>query len=729
MKTIRLCFFWHMHQPYYTDAVAKAASLPWVRLHAIEAYYDMAYLLENFPDVRATFNFTPSLLLQLQELLTGSVQDFFLEHARRPAADLSGAERAFVVRHFFAANWVTMVRPYPRYHELLVKRGTEVRGQDLERLARPFSTQEFLDLQTWHNLAWFGYGTTSQYPRIGELRRKDRGFTEDEKQEVLALQFQAIAEIIPRYRRLAEAGQIELTTSPFYHPILPLVIDTEIAKRARPDLPLPSRFQAPADAEAQLQLAVAFHTRTFGSAPQGLWPSEGSVCPELVPMVRRAGLRWMASDEGILARSLADWQRAQDLYRAYQVGPEGDDVSMVFRDRELSDAIGFIYSKNTPEVAAEDLLRRIAEIARSVPGNDVLIPVILDGENAWEHYYDGGQRFLSEIYRAIAGAGSGVEGAHLTTATVGEAIRLTPVKSRLDRLHSGSWINQDFKIWIGHSEDNRGWELIQETRARLLDAAPRLSPDQAQGAWDALFAAEGSDWFWWYGDDFETDFKAEFDRMFRTHLQNVFLRAGLPVPEFLSQPVVGQTGTLAGEIIRKPVNLLSPTIDGRISDFFEWRGAGMIDPLPPLGAMWTARRYFSQIAFGFSLDALFLRLDPGEELHKEAGDAMAEFEILTERRTFKVAFPLVNDEVNTFTLSAAGPGTLFIELGRYGTICRGDIFELAVPFKDLHLQAGQDFRISVVVRQNHLEVARYPRQAPVTLTVPDENFEVTMWRV
>ena len=729
MKTVRICFFWHMHQPYYTDPVTQSASMPWVRLHAIEAYYDMAFLLEQFPDVRSTFNFTPSLLLQLQELLDGSVQDFFWQHAMRPAADLSGAERAFIVRHFFAANWATMVRPYPRYHELLVKRGTDVRAQDLEHLARPFSTQELLDLQTWHNLAWFGYGTATQYPRISELRRKDRGFTEEEKQEVLALQLQAVAEIVPRYRRLAEAGQIELTTSPFYHPILPLLIDTDNARRARPDLPLPSRFHGPEDAAAQLQRAVAFHTRTFGTPPQGLWPSEGSVCPEVILLVRQAGLWWMASDEGILARSLPHWQRATDLYQPYQVGPAQDDVAMVFRDREISDAIGFVYSKNTPEAAAEDLLRRIGDIARAASGDEILLPVILDGENAWEHYYDGGQRFLSNIYRTLGASETALEGVRVTTETMGEAIRRSPGTGRIERLHSGSWINQDFKIWIGHPEDNQGWNLVRETRERLLEVESSLAPGQAEAAWEALYAAEGSDWFWWFGDDFETDFKTEFDRLFRTHLRNVFIRAGLPVPESLSQPIARQAGTSSGDVIRKPVNLLSPTIDGRVSDFFEWRGAGTIDPMPPLGAMWTARKYFSQIAFGFSLESFFLRLDPGDELRANTDALTVELEMLTEGRTFKLTFPLATAKAATFTLSVAAQGLPFKEIMSYGTIGQKEIVELAVPFKDLHLEPGQEFRISLVVRHNQIETARYPRQAPVTLTMPDDTFEATMWRV
>ena len=370
MKDIRLSFLWHMHQPYYTDPVTGSASMPWVRLHATKAYFDMAFLMERFPDMHATFNFTPSLLLQLAELGTGAVTDLFLEYAQRPATDLSPPEKAFLIRHFYSANWATMVRPFPRYHELLVKRGADIHGQDLDKLTRQFSTQDFLDLQVWHNLAWFGFGTIQRYPRLAALRQKNRGFTEDDKREVLALQRTAIQDIVPMYRALADRGQVELTTTPFFHPILPLVIDSDIARRSRPDLPMPARFHAPSDAETQIRRAVEYHTLTFGRPPVGLWPSEGSVCPEMVPFLHKAQLRWFATDEGILARSfhLAGryWNRQHDLYQPYRVGAESQAMTMVFRDRELSDNFGFVYHKTNPDSAADDVLRRVRDIAMNV---------------------------------------------------------------------------------------------------------------------------------------------------------------------------------------------------------------------------------------------------------------------------------------------------------------------------------------------------------------------------
>lgn len=734
MKHVHVCFLWHMHQPYYTDPVAGSASMPWVRLHATKAYFDMAYLLEKFPAVHATFNFTPSLLLQLQEIGDGSVRDLFLERAQRPAADLNQEEQAFLIRHFFSANWATMIRPYPRYHELLVKRGAEVNGQDLAKVAKQFSTQDLLDLQVWHNLAWFGYGAVHRYPRLAALRGKNRGFTEEEKQEVLALQRVVVQEIVPLYRRLAARGQVELTTTPFFHPILPLVIDTEITRRARPDLPLPSRFHAPDDAKTQLQRAVAFHTATFGHPPAGLWPSEGAVCPELLPLVRRAGLQWLATDEGVLARSLdmsgQSWDRHRALYQPYRAGDAGEDVTMVFRDRDLSDAFGFVYHKTDPDSAADDVLRRLRNIVHDAPQDHILIPIILDGENPWEHYHDGGEYFLSRLYRALTThALDEARAVRCIASTMSAGIAGVPPTQHLPHLHSGSWINQDYKIWIGHAEDNRGWDLLGQTRTRLLELAPALPADRAGAAWDELYAAEGSDWFWWYGDDFNTDFKPEFDRLFRTHLRNVWTHMGLTPPDSLNQPICAITAQPDTDRVSQPIARLSPTIDGLVTDFFEWRGAGTIDTQPPLGAMWKADGLFTAIQFGWSNDHLYLRLDPDEAAQPRHYGLAIQIVFHCPRHNFRMAFSLAPPGPASFLFFRQNDTGAWDERGSYRSICIRAIVELAIPAKDLQLEPGQTVHMSLIVLEHGLEVARYPHQAPATLLVPDDDFDAAMWRV
>ncbi len=733
MKHVHVCLFWHMHQPYYTDPLAGSASMPWVRLHATKAYYDMAYLLEQFPAVRSTFNFTPSLLLQLEEVAGGTVLDLFLEHAQRPAADLTLEEKAFLVRHFFSANWATMVRPYPRYHELLVKRGLELHGDDLRRVARQFSTQELLDLQVWHNLAWFGYGTVRQYPRLAALRQKNRGFTEDEKQEMLALQRAAVQEIVPRYRALMEQGQIELTTTPFFHPILPLVIDTDINRRARPDLPLPARFRAPEDAAAQLREAVGFHQHTFGRPPTGLWPSEGSVCPEMLPLVHQAGLRWLATDEGILARTLAmcgrPWHRHSALYQPYHIGEGEQSLTILFRDREISDAFGFVYHKTTPESAAEDVARRLRGIIHDAPQDRLVIAIILDGENPWEHYHDGGERFLSLLYESLTSRNLEKPGQITVQAsTISDAIASVPPRQHLPSLHSGSWINSDYKIWIGHYEDNRGWDLLGHTRTQLMERAPDLPSERAQAAWRELHAAEGSDWFWWYGDDFDTDFKPEFDRLFRTHLRNVWTHMGAPPPAQLNLPICNRTPVSESDVVQQPVALLTPTIDGTVTDFFEWRGAGSIGTQPPLGAMWKADGLFTAIRFGWTQDQFVIRFDPDETAAKKQG-LEVDITLQGPHSTFRLTFSLASPGPGEFLLSHQTDPQAWQEIGSYRSIAFRSILELAIPWKELHLGQGQTVQMAIVVREHGLEVARYPGQRPAILTVPGPEFEAGLWRV
>ena len=734
MKTAHVCFLWHMHQPYYTDPVTGSASMPWVRLHAIKAYFDMAYLLEKFPTVHATFNFTPSLLLQLQEISAGTVHDLFLEHTERPAADLSPEEQAFLIRHYFSINWATMIRPFPRYHELLVKRGLNIDGQDLERLARRFTTQDLLDLQVWFNLAWFGYGAVQHYPRLAALRAKNRGFTEEEKHEVLALQQTTVQQIIPMYRRLAERGQIELTTTPFFHPILPLVIDTEHTRRARPDLPLPSRFRAPEDAESQLRRAVEFHTATFGRPPAGLWPSEGSVCPELIPILSRVGLKWLATDEGILARSLETsgqpWHRQAQLYKPYRIGLPGQELSIMFRDREISDAFGFVYHKTTADSATAEALRRIKQIALDSAQDTILLPIVLDGENPWEHYYGGGEPFLSSLYSAFAKNTLDQEAPiHVRTVTMSEALEAMPSKEYLSHLHSGSWINQDFKIWIGHQEDNRGWDLLGHTRSRLLELTPTLPPDRAQAAWNELYAAEGSDWFWWYGDDFDTAYKEEFDQLFRTHLRNVWTLAGATPPDLLNQPICEARALRGREQVMQPVSFLHPTLDGVITDFFEWRGAGIINPNPPLGAMWKAEGLLTAIYFGWNLEHLFLRVDPDEQSAAWRPHMELEVHLKIPARRYRVSTSLASPATQEYRLEKRTEDGPWQDLGPSRLISRRKVLELAIPVKDLGIESGQEVQLSIIVLEGGLEVARYPHNQAATLTVPGPEFETTVWRV
>ncbi|HKO30346.1 MAG TPA: hypothetical protein VJU54_04355, partial [Nitrospiraceae bacterium] len=401
----------------------------------------------------------------------------------------------------------------------------------------------------------------------------------------------------------------------------------------------------------------------------------------------------------------------------------------LFRDREISDAFGFVYHKTTPERAAEDVLRRLRQIIENAPQEQVTIAIVLDGENPWEHYHEGGEQFLSFLYKACSTGALDATSTRATTATISESLQAAPAIHRISHLHSGSWINQDYKIWIGHQEDNRGWDLVSHTRTSLSDIAATLPSNRAQAAWDELYAAEGSDWFWWYGEDFDTDYKEEFDRLFRTHLRNVCVIAGLTPPDLLNQPICSPRSVPEADLVTAPLALLTPSIDGLVTQFFEWRGAGRIKTQPPLGAMWKAEGVLTDIQFGWSLDQLYLRLDPDEQSQARQAELTVELQLQTPEHLYHLSFSLASPGSNQFLLSQKLANGSWQEVDRYQSICHGKIIELSVPFKDIQLTPGQEFHMTILVLEHRLEIARYPHHKPATLFVPGPEFEANLWRV
>jgi alpha-amylase/alpha-mannosidase (GH57 family) len=331
-----------MHQPLYREPVTGEYLLPWVRLHATRAYYDMAWMLERHPSIRCTVNFTPVLLEQLEDYVEGRAHDRWLELTARPAEDLTLDQRAAILRSFFMVGWEQNVQPLPRYWEILQKRGRDIRHADVPRLARDFSDQEITDLQLLFNLAWCGFGALADDDGLRALREKGRDFDRADVDYLLGAQRRILAQVIPRWRRLSERGQVELSSTPYFHPILPLLCDTDSALRALPGLTLPSRFVHPEDARWHVREAIALHTRCFGAPPAGMWPAEGSVSPEAVELLAEEGIRWAASDEGVLLHSLdGSSTRLASLFRPWRVAAgKGGELRMLFRDRSLSEGGG-----------------------------------------------------------------------------------------------------------------------------------------------------------------------------------------------------------------------------------------------------------------------------------------------------------------------------------------------------------------------------------------------------
>src|SRR5688572_3017507 len=365
----RVAFLWHMHQPFYQDLLTGEHVLPWVRLHALKDYWGMVAVLREFPRVKATFNLVPSLLVQLEAFARDGARDRHLELGLKPAASLSEDERTFCVEQFFHAHRRRMIDAYPRYRELADQRGSYGPGLSARAQAAHFSVDDLRDLQVWHKLVWIDPDYHARDDRVRALVAKGRGFTEDDKAALRAIELELLRRVIPEYAAAAERGQVELSASPFYHPILPLLCDTDVYLRTHPHSRMPREpFRYPGDAAEQLERAAALHQRLFGRRPTGLWPSEGSVSDDMVPLVADAGFRWMATDEAILSKTLGaaltrgaegHLDQPELLYRPYRVGRQGATVACGFRDHTLSDLIGFSYASWSAEGAAEDFVHRL----------------------------------------------------------------------------------------------------------------------------------------------------------------------------------------------------------------------------------------------------------------------------------------------------------------------------------------------------------------------------------
>jgi alpha-amylase/alpha-mannosidase (GH57 family) len=602
-EPIYLSIIWHQHQPiYYKDPVTGVYEKPWVRVHAAKDYVDMAAMLKNYPDIHVTFNLTPSLISQLDDFQAGA-KDLYWVTAEVPADQLTDEQKQFLLDRFFDTNRKIIAR-FPRYQELLQKRDA---GEE-------YNTQDYLDLQVLFNLAWTDPDWLAQEP-LASVVAKGANYIESDKAIVFSEHLRLISEVIPVHRELQNTGQIEVTMTPYAHPILPLLVSNRLALIANPEMDLPSKeFAYGQDAIEQVQLGVQLYQDHFGKVPRGMWPAEGSVAQEIVNMVSTASIQWMASDEGVLAASLGMDSFTRNskevvtdpdtLYRPYYVqSKQGNPVAMVFRDVVISDKVGFTYSGVSGSAAAKDFINRIHAIRDALIANGTngphLVSVILDGENAWENYDNDGKEFLNSLYTGLS------KDPLIRTVTPSEFLAIAPDQPKIEKLWAGSWINHDFTTWIGEDEENRAWDYLAKTREMLqkyISGIRQTTPEAIQQAQNYMYIAEGSDWFWWFGADQNSGDDGAFDQQFRSTLQQVYASLGEAVPDFLDVPII-PLNPIAADIASS--GLISVTIDGKVSSD-EWDPAGVY--LASGGVMASGQAYFQDLAYGFSSDDLFLKI-------------------------------------------------------------------------------------------------------------------------
>jgi alpha-amylase/alpha-mannosidase (GH57 family) len=723
-KPLKVAFIWHMHQPYYKEIKTNRYLLPWVRLHALKDYYDMVAILDHYPEIFLTFNLVPSLVEQLKDYASNSVYDKHLFLTEKKAAELNPEEKLELVRDFFLGNQATMIKPYPRFYQLYLKRGDN--PEKFNQTVQGFTNQDLLDLQIWSNLVWFDPSFRKD-KELASLYKKKENFTEEDKKVMLSKQKDIIRLILPKYKELKDKGQIEITISPYYHPIMPLLCDTEVARISQPNINLPKRrFIHPEDAQAQINSGINSCQEVFGGKPKGIWPSEGGVSEEIVPLMAQAGIEWTASDEEILylcldSKDISNHDKINLLYKPYEVTVKGHKLVFFFRDHLLSDLIGFTYSQWNPQKAAKDFISRLLDIRRNLKEEELdssVVSIILDGENCWEYYQNDGLDFLNALYSGLSSEKS------IQTTTISKFLTETQVKAKLSKLYPGSWIDHNFKIWIGGQEDNLAWDLLSETRDKLVEIQEKnkeISEEKIKAAWKEIYIAEGSDWCWWYGGEHFGPGSELFDLLFRSHLLSVYELLDSEPPKELFQPLRSGVKISA---LQEQTCFITPTLDGKVTHYYEWEGAGALDCVKLSGAIRRAVSIIKQIYFAHDSTNLYLRVDtifPIEKYFTE--DYQFEFEIL---KPLHLRLPISREKAALYRFNPENK-----QWGEESTSSIdfkfAKILELSLPLSIFDLEKDKDFQFRLIVKKGEVEVERCPEVDLIKFSLLEEEKSTIYW--
>ena len=694
MPKIHLCFLWHMHQPFYKNLDSGEYRLPWVRLHALKDYFGMVKILDDFPAIHQTFNLVPSLLLQLEDYAAGMASDPFLEAALKPAEELTQPECEFILSYFFQANHERVIRRFPRYSELFDLLAHY--DNNVQRAAEHFAPAAIRDLQVLSQLAWFDEYDLTGDPAIKELVSKGRDFTLADQRVIAEKETAGLRRVIAAYRQAASRGQIELSASPFYHPILPLLCDSNIAHTAHPYVSLPAQFAYPGDALKQMVRSRQFFQDRFQKEPAGLWPSEGAVSEEALNLAAQAGFAWTASDNQILARSLGEPVSETATYRPYRWQQGGHGIDIVFRDRRLSDLVALAYSN----IPAEDAARHfMAELKRSCAktlesGTDALVAIILDGENAWENYIQNGRPFLRALYREISAD------SEIRALTVSEALHQSE-RQPLTQLYPGSWIDANFDIWIGNKEDNLAWEYLLAARHRYdaVIASGRLPDDRQAAAYEELLIAEGGDWCWWYGPENPSANQGEFDQLFRDHLANVYRLLGEEAPSELKSPISQSASKPQHE---PPSGLIQPVIDGIVISSREWENAGQYSPDPRMNTLHGQRALLQKLRYGSDGQNLYVCVDLTEPVAPESG-----LHFVLKLRTAAAQFEVHFAAGESITETALPVGAV--------QVAAADVYEARVSMSALRVRLGDPVHLRFEILRGGIAVAVIPQEGELAL--------------
>ena len=752
-KKLSIAFVWHMHQPIYKSEINGIYLMPWVRLRAVKDYLDMLLILEKYPNTKLNFNLVPMLISSIYDYGYNGEHDIFSRLTITPVEELTDDEKEFILNHFFDVNYQNMVLPNIEYKKLYDKR-----MQSPNCSINDFSNQEYSDIMAWFNLVWFD-PMWKDFPELKKLLAKKNGqFTLKDRENIIEIQREIIRRIIPSYKKYQEEGKIEISTSPYYHPIMPLLLDMKDAVFANPNAEYPRlKSDMSEDAKVNVKLALDRFEQIFGKRPAGMWPSEQCVSEKTLQLFMDMGVKWTISDEGVLEQTLKKefvrdfrgyLEDPYDLCHAYEYKHDDKKIELLFRDAVIPNLIGFEYPHHDPIKAANDLYDRIKTKQRKLlnsPDKYHILTIAMDGENCWENYRNDGHEFLETLYRLIE------EDEELETVLISEYLEREEKPLQLDHLTPGSWINRDFLLWIGEPTKNLAWSYMDEARCALVEYEKEHSKSKeydseiVRQAWEELLICQSSDWYWWYGEPNDSGQDDIFDHLFREHLKNIYRIINQDIPEYLESPL--------GEFIearsRYPIapfdhfELTGKNIDSK------WEMGGCIDiPAPPT---MQEKRFFNKICFGYDTDNIYLRFDINKfVLDKESGFKdfnqiyiyfknksemqMPASPIRTVNKT-ENAIPILHESYNTevkitlyksyhFTaqLAQAAKDNLWILQLKNGVdYVFEDYLEIKIPFEDIRVQDKEMVEFFIIQGPMGIVDDFYPKNSLLPVIKPEKT--------
>lgn len=745
-KKLSIAFYWHMHQPVYQLTSQGDYLMPWVRLHAVKDYLDMALWAKKFDKLKLNFNYVPVLLDSIIDYAEKDAHDIHSRLTITPENELNKEDKIFILNNFFDSNYQTMILPNDEYHRLY--QIIQVNGTNDVNI---FTNQEYADLMALFNLAWIDPSFKTSNSELKKLIKKGKNYTLEDRIKIIEIQRDIIKKIIPTLKKLVQKNKIEITTSPYYHPILPILLDYKtIKKNALSDDEILS-LKTELDAKMQTEMALDRVEEIFGKRPKGIWPSEQCVNGKTLEMLSNLGVEWSISDEGILASSI-NFEFVHDfkgylkepyhLLKTYQYKTKNSDIKMIFRDSTTPNLISFEYPHHNPIATANDLYDRIKVMQSKIlssPDNEHLLTIALDGENCWENYLEDGASFLKTLYTLIT------EDETLETVLISDYLEKSKEHKVLNKISAGSWFNKNFKLWIDEPVKDLAWTYLKRVREDFSDFVKRepLNPN-IELARRELFICEGSDWYWWYGEPNYSGRDNIFDFIFRTHLKNIYRYLGLDTPQYLDEPI---TNISPSKPSKYPKALISPEINGKnvISDDDIWNNAGCIEI--PDGPVLRESKLFEKIRFGNDNDNFYLKFHLNKYIKsnpdliqrtyqmyiylRKTGrkQALAPVRLINKTQNIlpismekfhnEIQISIQNDNLKLLRLVKAIPGDMWVlENIKPIETAYDEVLDLKIPFDILDIKSGETLEFLFI--NAHLGVKDFyiPNEMVLSITRP-----------